>query len=123
MIVSREYIPFKKLIDNYDKAGTLFVELCKKSYPADMWAKALLDLSEYALFQREMEWGFHGIGKLIEGFQKIDAEEPFETGYDISDACHADIIRCDADKVTLLLRTDSNHGNDVVGVITVDIPK
>lgn len=120
MIVSREYVPFRKLISRHDKAGDLFIKLSKKAYPADMWEQCFLDLCDYSLYQREMEWAFCGIGKLIEGFQKIDEDDPYDTGYELEDAATADIIGIDGNTITLLLRTSADRGNDLVGVITVE---
>ena len=120
MIVSREYIPFRTLIDNYDKGGALFTKLCKKAYPKDMWERAYLQLSDYALYEREMSWAFHGIGDLIEGFRKLDESDPYETGYDIHDARTADILWRSENSMTLLLRAGAEKGNAIVGVIEVD---
>ena len=120
MIVSREYIPFRELIEKSDKGGTLFIKLCKKAYPAGEWARAFLVLSEYALYQREMSWAFHGLGDLIDGFQKLDLEDPYDTGYELNDARTADILWQDENSMTLLLRTGEERGKDIVGVIEVN---
>ena len=54
MIVRREFIPFRTLISNHDSGGDLFIKLCKKAYPEDMWEHCFLMLNDYALYQREM---------------------------------------------------------------------
>ena len=121
MIVSREYIPFRTLIEQYDKGGELFIKLCKKSYPRNMWERAYLWLADYALYQREMEWGFSGICELIEGFHKLDQDDPYETGYDLNQACTAEIIQMNEHTMTLLLYTGEENKKAIVGVIEVPI--
>lgn len=121
MIVSREYIPFRKLIFCHDKGGELFTKLCQKAYPSYLWAEAYLMLSEYALYQREMDWAFHGIEKLIDGFRELDEKEPYETGYDLHDADTADILWQDETSMKLLLRTRKRGSNEIVGVIEVPL--
>ena len=121
MIVSREYIPFRTLIDQHDKGGELFIKLCKKSYPRNMWERAYLQLADYSLYQREMEWGFLKMGELIEGFQLLDQTEPYETGYTLNDVCTADVIKRDSTTLTLLLRTGDNKRNSIVGILTVPV--
>ena len=120
MIISREYIPFRTLIDKYDKGGELFIKLCKEAYPKDMWERAYLQLSDFALYQREMEWGFHKIADLVEGFRELDESEPYDTGYDLHDAQTADILWSSETTMTLLLRTGEAQGREIVGLIEID---
>ena len=119
MIVSREYIPFRTLIEKYDQGGELFIKLSKKAYPAYMWEQCFLQLSDFSLYQREMAWAFRGIQDLIEGFQKLDQEDPYETGYDLQDARTADILWENKNTLMLLLRTGEERGREIVGVIEV----
>lgn len=121
MIIRREYVPFRELILRRDKGGKLFTKLCKKAYPADMWEEAYIHLIDYALYQRDMGWAFRGIRDLIEGFEKLDEEEPYETGYEISDAHTAEIIWCNETNMTLLLRSGKPKEGNVVGVIKVPL--
>lgn len=120
MIISREYIPFRELISRHDKAAELFVKLSKKAYPADMWAQCFLDLSDYALYQREMSWAFRGIADLIEGFRKLDEEYPYDTGYELQDARSAEVI-WRKENTMALLRTDADEGNNIVGLIEIPL--
>lgn len=120
MIISREFVPFRTLIESCDKGGELFVEICKKTYPEEQWGCALLRLSGFSLYQRDMSWGFRGIGELIDGFCKLDESDPYETGYDLNDARTADILWCDEGSMTLLLRAGDNEGKAIVGMVEVD---
>lgn len=120
MVVSREYVPFRELISQHDKAADLFIKLSKKSYPADMWAQCFLDLCDYALYQRQMEWAFCGIRELIDGFRKLDEEDPYDTGYELDDAATAEVLCVDGNTMKLLLRTCEEQGSKLVGVITVN---
>ena len=121
MIIGREYVTFKELILREDKGGKLFTKLCKKSYPPDMWEKAYIMLSDYALYQRDMGWAFCKIRELIEGFEKLDKEEPYETGYEMCDARSADILWCNENEIKLLLRTGTPEEGHVVGIIKVQV--
>ena len=121
MIIRRYYIPFRDLITSEDKGGDLFIKLCKKAYPAHMWERAFLSLSNFALYEREQGWAFHGIEKLIEGFRKLDKEDPYDTVFTLEDARSADILTKDGNTLTLLLRTGEFHNNDIVGLVKVDI--
>lgn len=119
MIVKREFIPFRTLLLRHDPAGLLFKELVKKAYPEDMWDEVLLGLSNYALYQRDMSWGFRGIGALIDGFNQLDIDEPYDTGYALCRARHSEIIYCDDNKIKILLKTDHTANADIVGLIEV----
>lgn len=122
MVIRREYIPFKTLVTRHDRGGELFTRLCKENYPKDVWNVAYLTLSDYALYQRDMGWGFRRMGDLIEGFQKLDEEDPYETGYGLSDARTADVIWRNESTMILLLRTGAEDGNAIVGAIEVATP-
>ena len=92
MQISREYVTFKRLIEQNDSGGRLFMELLRKTYPKEDWDNAYDMLKNFCLYQREMEWGFHNILNLIEGFKKIDIEEPYDNGYSTEDIRAVEIL-------------------------------
>lgn len=67
-----------------------------------------------------MDWAFRGIGDLVEGFRKLDQEDPYETGYNLQDARTADVLWKSENSMTLLLRSGDADGRQIVGVIEVD---
>lgn len=116
MIISREYVKFKHLVDQNDPGGKLFMKLLQKTYPKERWNEAYTMLKNYCLYQREMEWGFRNIGELIEGFKKIDNEEPYDNGYSSEDIWAAEVLRHDGDTITLLLTTAPKKNRKIVAV-------
>lgn len=116
MIVSREYVPFRTLIESNDPAGQFFIDLLHETYPEDMWDEALKMLLDQCLYQREMEWGFIGIRKLIDGFKKFDKELPYDNGYDVEDIWDAQIIDHDGKTLTVLFKTVNNNEQKIVAV-------
>ena len=119
MIVSREYVPFKVLILGGDKGGELFTTLLKKSYPSEVWEQVYLQLTEFSLYERDMDWSFYHIGELLEGFRKLDQEEPYDTGYSLQDSQTAEVLEVDEKTIKLLLRTGKEQNQSIIGVIEV----
>ena len=120
MIISREFVPFRRLVECGDKGGILFQKLCKKVYPEDMVEEAYRFLLDRSLYQREMEWGFRGIGELIEGFRKLDEKEPYDNGYSFDDVWGSELYRKYDDKAIILLLTGMDEKSEVVRVIEID---
>ena len=119
MIISREYVTFRRLIESGDKGGKLFEKLLKKAYPEDMWDEARKMLLDQCLYQREMGWAFRGIGKLIEGFQKLDEESPYDNGYAMEDIWDAEVLYNEDGVVTLLLFNGRNADREIVKVAQI----
>lgn len=44
------------------------------------------------LYQREMEWCLDTIGDIIDGFEKLDEESPYDNGYSYEDVNDVDIV-------------------------------
>ena len=116
MVIAREYVTFKHLVDQKDPGGKLFMELLQKTYPEERWDEAYNMLKNLCLYQREMEWGFHNIRELIEGFKKIDAENPYDNGYAYEDVWAAEVLDNDGDNITLLLTTARTKNRKIVAV-------
>lgn len=116
MEIAREYVKFRRLVEQNDPGGKLFIELLQKTYPKDRWDEAYNMLKDYCLYQREMEWGFRNIWKLINGFAKIDEETPYDNGYTAEDIWAAEVLRKDDNKITLLLTTAPKKQREIVAI-------
>ena len=121
MKISREYVTFKRLVEQNDPGGKLFMELLQKTYPKDRWDEAYDMLKNRCLYQREMEWGFHNIRKLIDGFRKIDMDDPYDNGCTPEDIWGAEVLRNEGDTITLLLTTHSKKSREIVLVKQIKI--
>lgn len=103
MIINREYVTFRRLINRGDPAGKLFMELFHKSYPEERWDEIYEVLVDQCLYQREMGWAFVNIGELIDGFANLDQTQPFDNGFSFEDITDSDIVWRDENGITLHL--------------------
>jgi len=116
MIIKREYVTFDYLIRSNDPGGKLFIECVQESFSEDgkkRQDEIIALLSPYCLFQREMSWAMSSIGKLIDGFKKLDKEKPFDNGCTLEDVNDVDIIWKDETSITLHLM-HRKHGNECI---------
>lgn len=121
MIISREYVTFKRLVEQNDSGGKLFMELLRKTYPKERWDEAYKMLKNYCLYQREMEWGFRNIRELIDGFKKLDTEEPYDNRYAPEDIWSAEVLQNDGGTITLLFTTSTKKNREIVAVKQIKI--
>ena len=103
MIIKREYVTFRRLVDSGDPAGELYMELFHKSYHEERWGEIYEMLVDQCLYQREMGWVFLNIGELIERFKNLDQTSPFDNGFSFEDVTDSDIVWRDENSITLHL--------------------
>ena len=80
MIVKREYVRLGKLFETDKEAEQVFMEAAAKSYFDDDREDIVSSLLKCSLSEREMGWCLHDIGKIIDRFEELDKEKPYETG-------------------------------------------
>ena len=119
MIISREYVTFRKMVESNDPGGVFFMDCLHEAYPEYMWHEAYDMLADLCLYQREMEWGFHGIGNLIKGFKKIDKEFPYDNGYTMADVWYSEVLSNEDGKVTILLFNSRNDDREIIKVAKI----
>ena len=119
MIISREYVTFRRLVDGGDPGGKLFMELFKKSYPPKRWDEIYEMLADQCLYQREMGWAFADLGDVIEGFEKLDKEQPYDNGFTFDDVWEGEVLYRDEAAVTMLLINKSWGAKSVVKVVEI----
>lgn len=119
MIISREYVTFRRLVDSKDPAGQLFMELFHKSYPRERWDEIFEMLQDQCLYQREMGWAFSGIGKLIEGFKELDQSTPYDNGLTLADTTDSEVMWCDENSATIHLVQNAWGVKTIIKVVKI----
>lgn len=117
MIISREYVTFRRLINSGDPAGELYIELFRKSYPEEYWDKFYERTLDACLYQRDMGWGFTKIAELIKGFKKLDRTHPYDNGLSFADVTDTEILDKDENGITLLLINKAS--GEIVKVVEI----
>ena len=93
MIIKREYVPFWKLKVDDKEAGEIFDKAFNESFANYDGKEELYQrFMNLSLYQREMDWAFYKIGDLIDGFEKLDIEKPYDNGFDFSDVNKIEIV-------------------------------
>ena len=119
MIISREYVSFRRLVNGGDPAGELFMELFRKSYPEDRWDEIFNTLADFCLYQREMGWACTEICALIDGFARLDKEQPYDNGFTLNDVWEGEVLYRDENAVTMLLINNSWGEKSIVKVVEI----
>ena len=109
----------RRLVNSGDPAGTLFMELFRKSYPKDQWDEIYSAIADLCLYEREMGWCFSEIIALIDGFKKLDATNPYDNGYTFADVWSGEILNKDTDSVVMLLVNNSYGVKSIVKVVEI----
>ena len=119
MIIGREYVTFRRLVSSGDEAGKIFIEKLHESYDKSMWDDAWESLSDYCLYQRAMEWAFPKLGDVIEAFERLDKESPFDNGCSFEDVNDVEIGYRDEDSIVLRLVSNTHGDRIIVKVLEV----
>ena len=119
MIISRQYVTFRRLVEGGDPGGKLFMDMLRQSYPDDMWDEIYAMLADQCLYQREMGWAFTKLGDVIVGFEKLDQEQPYDNGFTFDDIWEGEVLHSDEKAVTMLLINNSWGVKSIVKVVEI----
>ena len=117
MIISREYVTFRTLVESGDEGGKIFMEKFRESYDEFMWDEVWEKLADQCLYQREMSWSFYKIGDVIDAFESLDKTNPFDNGCTFESVNDVEIGYRDEKSITLRLVSDTFGNRVIVKVI------
>ena len=120
MIISREYVTFRRLVSSGDEAGKIFIEKLHESYEKNRWDEVWEALADQCLYQREMSWAFYKIGDVIEAFERLDKTNPFDNGFTYDDINDTNIVWRDEESITLHLISQIEGLSTIVKVVTIE---
>ena len=92
MIIERKYVPFSVLFNRDKEAWAIFESAFNKSYSQEERDSIAASLLPLCLYQREMSWCFRFLGEVIEGFEKLDKEKPYDNGLSYKDVNETEIV-------------------------------
>ena len=117
MIISREYVTFRTLVASGDEGGKILMEKLRESYDESMWDEVWEKLADQYLHQREMSWAFYKIGDVLEAFERLDKEQPFDNGCTFENVNDVEIGYRDEESITLRLVSDTFGSRVIVKVL------
>lgn len=79
MIVKREFVRLGKLFETDKEAEAVFMKAAKEAYDDERWDNILSTLLRFSLSEREMGWCLTGIGDVIDCFERLDKEKPYDS--------------------------------------------
>ena len=120
MIISREYVAFRTLVASGDEGGKIFMEKLRESYDESMWDEVWEKLADQYLHQREMSWAFYKIGDVLEAFERLDKEQPFDNGFTYEDVNDTEIVWKNEDSIVIHLLSKKEEYSNIVKVVTVE---
>lgn len=120
MIISREYVTFRQLLNFGDEAGKFFVEMLHESYPENLWDSAFDSLADLCLYQRNMDWAFYKIGDVIDKFAELDENAPFDNGCSYEDINDFEIEFQDEHYIKYHLISNHNGNKIIVKVVEMN---
>ena len=92
MIVKREYVRLGKLFETDKEAEAVFIRAASNSYHEDDRDRIVNSLLKFSLSEREMGWCLHDMGTIIDCFERLDQERPYDSGMQPHEACQAKVI-------------------------------
>lgn len=92
MTIERKYVPFCMLFHSDKEAWAIFERAFNESYPVEDRERIMANLMPQCLYERDMGWCFGKIGDVIDGFEKLDQEKPYDNGLSYKDVNETRIV-------------------------------
>ena len=117
MIIKREYVPFCVLFNRDKEAWSIFEKAFEESYPKADRDRIMAMLLPQCLYQKDMGWCFNKLGDVIEGFEKLDKEKPYDNGLSYKDVNETEIVSCGDEGLVLYLICRFDGINNIVKIV------
>ena len=92
MIIERKYVPFCMLAYRDKEAWAIFEKAFNESYSVEDRDRIWAMLRTQCLAQKDSGWCFLKLGDVIEGFEKLDLEKPYDNGFTYKDVNETRIV-------------------------------
>ena len=124
MIIERKHVPFWKLKQDDKEAFEIFDKAFNESYLTlnkQEKKRQYQMLLSHSLEERKMGWCFDKIGYVIEGFEKLDKEKPYDNGLDFGDVNKVYIDSRDTKSITLRLVSRYENVERLVKIVELGV--
>ena len=116
MIVKREFVRLGKLFETDEEAEAVFMKAAKESYDDERRDRILSNLLRFSLSEREMGWCLTGIGDVIDCFERLDKEKPYDSELSPHQTAEAKVIKNGRSSVVLKLLT---RDGETIGITRI----
>ena len=117
MIIERQYVPFGVLFNRDKEAWSIFEKAFEESYPKEDRDRIMAMFLPQCLYQKDMGWCFHKLGDVIEGFEKLDKEKPYDNGLSYKDVNKTEIVSCGDEGLVLHLICRFDGIDNIVKIV------
>ena len=117
MVIKREYVPFCVLFNRDKEAWGIFEKALKESFPDDDIERVMNLLLPQCLYQKQMDWCINKIGDVIDGFEKLDKEKPYDNGLSYKDVNETEIVSWGEEGLVLHLICRSDGIRNIVQIV------
>lgn len=115
MIVKREFVRLGKLFETDKEAEAVFMKAAKEAYD-ERRDNILSNLLRFSLSEREMGWCLTGIGDVIDCFERLDKEKPYDSELSPHQTAEAKVIKNGRSSVVLKLLT---RDGETIGITRI----
>ena len=116
MIVKREFVRLGKLFETDKEAEAVFMKAAKESYDDERRDRILSNLLRFSLSEREMGWCLTGICDVIDCFERLDKEKPYDSELSPHQTAEAKVIKNGRSSVVLKLLT---RDGETIGITRI----
>ena len=117
MIIERQYVPFGVLFNRDKEARSIFEKAFEESYPKEDRDRVMAMLLPQCLYQKDMGWCFNKLGDVIEGFERLDKEKPYDNGLTYKDVNETEIVSRSDDGFVMHLICRFGGVNSIVEIV------